>query len=324
MQSQTKGLIIALGSLVVVGILAIFMFFTALKNMGGAQTSGLPIRDYATIDVLTIQGEIGNTSGSSFSAPVYDHRFILRTLDELIANPNSKGLVLFINSPGGAIYETDEVYLKLLEYKQSGRPIYASLGSMAASGGYYLASAADAIVANRNTLTGSIGVIMSSVLDVSGFLEKHGIKVQSLTAGENKGMGSIYEPMTEEQLLIYQNILNEAHEQFIEVVATGRGMTFEEATAVADGRIFSAKQALAANLVDGLGNLDDTIYWMRENYDLWDSEVYYLEPYYSFSFFDLFLSAENMLKSNSTVEEILSLQERINKIGYYSVSPLLQ
>lgn len=109
-------------------------------------------------------------------------------------------MILFVNSPGGGVYESDELYLKIKEYQeQTECPVYAVMGSMAASGGYYISAPADKIVANRNTWTGSIGVTIGTLYDISGLLEQYGVKTETITAGRNKAMGSSVEPMTEEQ-----------------------------------------------------------------------------------------------------------------------------
>lgn len=320
MQSKNQGLLIAIITIVSVFLLSIILFSSILASFSQPESASLP--STKRIDILNIQGEIGASNTGAF-ATTSNHQLILSTLDTLIQDGASKGLILFIESPGGSIYATDEIYLKLLEYKETGRPIYASLGSVAASGGYYLATAADKIICNRNTLTGSIGVIMPSFLDISGFLSKNGIKVQTLTAGKNKGMGNIFEPMTEEQLHIYAELLKEAHEQFIDIVSMGRKLDKEKVRLVADGRIFSAKQALNAQLVDELGTLDDTIALMKEDYDLLDVDVHTLDTLPKRS--ALHLLAQVLQSSTHTeLDTVLALKERLTQMGYYCMSPLIQ
>lgn len=315
MQTKNQGLFIAIITIIAVIVFPIVIFcFIGVGDMDFSSSN--------RIDVLKIQGEIGESTSSMFETPSYDHAAILNALDTLIADDSSKGLILFIESPGGSIYSTDEVYLKLLAYKASGRPIYASLGRVAASGGYYLASAADKIVCNRNTLTGSIGVIMPSFLDISGFLSKNGIKVQTLTAGKNKGMGNMFEPMTNEQLQIYADLLKEAHEQFIDIVATGRKLDKKAVRVVADGRIFSAKQALNVHLVDVIGTLDDAIILMQEDYDLLDADIHYVDTLPKYSAFSLFTKTLQGLSHNE-LDTVLSLKEGLSRMGYYCMSPLV-
>jgi protease-4 len=124
------------------------------------------------------------------------------------------------------------------------------MGPIAASGGYYIAAGADKIYANRNTWTGSIGVISGTYFDVSGFLKKHGIKTTDITSGKNKGMGGYFEPMTDEQRAIIQSVVDESYEQFVSIVAEGRGMDTQTVKVIADGRIYTAKQAKEAGLID--------------------------------------------------------------------------
>lgn len=322
MQNRKVGLIIALSS-----CLACFLLFVILivNLIGGIGRSSISHQSSSLledrIDVLSIEGVIGETTSSMFATSYYDHQFIINSLSTLIDDPSSKGLIVFIDSPGGSVYHTDEIYLKLLEYKSTGRPVYASFGSTAASGGYYIGCAADKIICNRNTLTGSIGVIMQNIIDISGLYEKLGIKVETITAGENKVMGSGYEPLTNEQRTILQSMLDETHVQFIEVVSEGRNLSLEEARKLADGRIYTAKQALENGLVDQLGNFEDTVTIMRESEDLMDLPLNYIEQA-PLSFFDTLLLKLPNLTPKTELSAILELESNINKFGYYCISPL--
>ena len=221
-----------------------------------------PSKSY--IAKIKVVGEIGPASNIFLSSDqAYHHQWTLQTIDTLIGDENNQGIYLWLNTPGGGVYESDELYLKLMEYKEkTGRPIYSYMGKMAASGGYYIAAASDEILANRNTWTGSIGVTLGTMFDVSEFLEKHGIKTETITSGDNKAMGSYYEPLTEEQREIYLSLVNDSYDRFVEIVAEGRGMTNEETRKVADGRIYTAAQALDVGLIDaimGEKEAEDTI-----------------------------------------------------------------
>jgi protease-4 len=225
-----------------------------LGKGGGAQSSGgdfvPPSVKY--VSKMYIVGEIGDYGDEyTSSQQSFHYRYTLDTIDSLIADPNNVGLVLYMNSPGGTVYESDEVYLKVMEYKEkTKRPVYVYMSSMAASGAYYIAAAADRIYANRNTWTGSIGVISGTFFDVSGFLKKHGIKATDIVSGRNKGMGSYFQPMTKEQRAILQSLVDEAYMQFVGIVSAGRGLTVEKTIELADGRIYTATQAKAAGLID--------------------------------------------------------------------------
>lgn len=222
------------------------------------------------IAVLYIEGTIMEGSTDVFGeGSSYNQQYILSQIDAFIHDDFNKGLVVFVDTPGGGIYETDEVYLKLLEYKEkTGCPVYISMGSMAASGGYYISAAGDKIFANRNTLTGSIGVTMGTFYDISDFLDEHGIKTVTMTAGKNKAMGSITEPLSQEQIEIFQSLLNESYNQFVEVIAKGRNMELDDVKEIADGRLYSAKQAKNLGLVDNIGTLGDAIDEIKSDYEL--------------------------------------------------------
>ena len=207
------------------------------------------------IAVLDIVGTMSENDGYT-----YDQQFLLDSLDEIMADENNHGLILHIDSPGGAVYQIDELYLKIMEYKAiTGRPIYAAVESYAASGGYYVACAADAIYANRNAITGSIGVIMGEFLNVGELLDKLGVEVTYIATGANKAMGNSYEPLTEEQKAIYREICEESFDQFIGVIVEGRHMDEQTVRALADGRIYTARQALQNGMIDGIESFDDTL-----------------------------------------------------------------
>lgn len=222
------------------------------------------------IGVLYVEGEIGSSGGT------YDHQYALDAVGGMMDNRYNRGLMLFVNTPGGGVYESDELYLKIKEYQETtGRPVYAYFASQATSGGYYISACADKIAANRNCWTGSIGVTIGTLYDISGLLEKYGIKTETITSGANKAMGSGTDPMTAEQRQIFQSLVDEAYEQFVSIVADGRGLDKEYVKKIADGRIYTASQAEDIKLIDDIVNTyDDAIDDMMEEYSLFDCEVY--------------------------------------------------
>ena len=226
-----------------------------------------PNNDHITI--LHVEGTIQPESYGSYE---YSQDWTMEKIEEARLDDNNKGLILFINTPGGTVYETDEVYLELLEYKDAGKPYYVAMGSQATSGGYYMAAPADKIYANRNCWTGSIGVTLGTFYDISGLLDKYGIETETITSGDNKAMGSSVEPMTKEQKEIFQSLVDEAYEQFVGIVADGRNMSVKEVKKLADGRIYTAQQALDNGLIDEIGTLEDTVSAMMADYDLHDCE----------------------------------------------------
>lgn len=223
---------------------------------GDGETINLPKQDF--IGVLNIVGEIGANSSTSslYGTSGYDHEMYMNYVEQMKNSGFNKGIFLYIDSPGGAVYQTDELYQKLLEYKEeTGRPIWAYYASEACSGGYYISMAADRIYANRNAWTGSIGVIVS-LLNCKGLYDKLGIKEIDITSGKNKAMGSMGLELTKEQQDILQSLVDEAYDQFVGIVATGREMDETKVRTLADGRIYSAKQALEAGLIDEIEGLE--------------------------------------------------------------------
>lgn len=194
----------------------------------------------------------------------YNQEWLLNTIEDLENDANNVGIMLVIDSPGGTVYEADEAYLALRKYKNSGKEIWAYFKSMAASGGYYIACAADSIYANRNTLTGSIGVIFGPTFDATGLLEKIGVKSENFASGKNKGMLSFNSPVTDEQSAIMQALVDEAYEQFVTIVSQGRKMPLSEVKALADGRPYTANQAKKNGLIDNVGTLENAEDRMKE------------------------------------------------------------
>jgi len=227
------------------------------------------------IATVYVQGAIMSGQANSFGMPVgYQHEWTLDKIDELIGDPNNKGLIVFVDSPGGGVYESDELYLKLKDYQDStNRPVYSVMGSMAASGGYYISAPANKIIANRNTWTGSIGVTIGTLYDISGLLDRYGVKTQTITAGRNKAMGSSVMPLTDEQRNILQSMVDEAYDQFTGIVSEERGIDIQTVRTLADGRIYTAKQALKLGLVDSIGTFDEAVADMKKTYDLNDCDV---------------------------------------------------
>ncbi|MGI5174536.1 signal peptide peptidase SppA [Treponema sp. OMZ 840] len=205
--------------------------------------SSFKFNDY--IAVVYIEGVIQDRNES------YNQEWLLDTIDELIRDAKNRGILLYIDSPGGGVYQSDEVYIALQNYKNiTENPVWAYMGPLAASGGYYIACAADTIYANRNTLTGSIGVISATSLDLTELMAKYGIKMTTVTAGKNKNMFNINSPLTEEHRAIMQSVADEAYDQFTSIVAESRDMNISKVRRLADGRIYTAQQAKKHGLID--------------------------------------------------------------------------
>lgn len=169
-----------------------------------------------------------------------------------------RAVVLRVESPGGAVTPSQEIYRELLRLREK-KPLVASLGEVAASGGYYIASACSTIVANPGTITGSIGVVMGTLYNVQGLLEKLGVKGTIVKSGAYKDIGSPIRDLTDEERLILESMLDNVHKQFIAAVAAGRKMDEAVVQTLADGRIYSGEQAQGVGLVDQLGSFQDAI-----------------------------------------------------------------
>jgi protease-4 len=190
---------------------------------------------------------------------ILDAADTLEELKKYKENPSVKAILIRINSPGGAVVPSQEIYEEIQKIrKETGKKIIISMGTLAASGGYYIASASDRIVANPGTLTGSIGVIME-LMNVEGLFKKVGLESVVIKSGLRKDVGSPFRSMTKEERAYLQSVMDDVHLQFIEAVVKGRGLKKEEVTALADGRVFTGKQALEYKLVDELGDLEDAI-----------------------------------------------------------------
>jgi len=168
-----------------------------------------------------------------------------------------KAVVLRIESPGGSAAASQEIAAEILRFKEeTGKPVVVSMGDVAASGGYYISAYADRIVANPATLTGSIGVI-SELIYIEGLLEKLGLEMEIIKAGEHKDMG--IRPLTDEERQIMQAITDELYEQFVGAVADGRNLSPETVRNLATGQLYTGGQALKLGLVDELGGLDRAV-----------------------------------------------------------------
>lgn len=318
-KKQLISLIIAVLCFVFVGASNVLVRHVADSSLlSSIEDLDSPMSEY--IGIVNVSGTImpNDSSSSLFGTAGYDHNYLMNSVDEMMNDDLNVGIFLNLDTPGGTVYEADELYLKLMEYKETtGRPIYAYMNSYAASGGYYLAMAADEIYANRNTVTGSIGVIVSTY-DMSGLYEKLGIKEVNIASGENKSMGSTGTAMTEEQLAIYQAYVDETYEQFVDVIEKGRGMDEATVKSLADGRIYTAQQALELNLIDGICGYEDYTDTVLEKFD---NGVFYYEPANeSLTYFSSLFSKLSSLvpKSDSQVLKELAESTESGVLMYYA------
>lgn len=260
----------------VVFTLAFFILFVrvpaALLKSDDASEVGHTFSDY--IAVIDVDGEMSDSSSSS-----YNHGWIINIINELVDDSNNEALLIRVNTPGGSVYYSDELYNKILEYKkETKRPVYIYMQDMAASGGYYISAPADKIYANRNCWTGSIGVTTGTMVNVKGLLDKLGIKAEAITSGRNKAMGSSTQEMTAEQRAILQSLIDESYDRFVDIVAKGRKLNRDKVKELADGRIYTATQAKNLGLIDEICSEEDAMSDIEKASGLGKTNYLYLTP----------------------------------------------
>lgn len=255
-------------------------FLTSFDSMLGTQDFAyenvVEPGDFANrIAHLTVSGVIQDVGEPSVWETVeYNHQAFMRQLDAILADDTVQAVLLSVDSPGGGVIESAEIHEKLVQIKEEKQiPIYVSMGSMAASGGYYISAPADKIFAQRETITGSIGVIMQS-LNYSKLAEKVGIEFETIKSGEHKDMFGGNRPSTAEEKAMLQEMIDESYEVFVDIIEQGRGMSEANVKKVADGRILGGSQALKAGLVDEIGNENAALHALRTEHGLEDAELF--------------------------------------------------
>jgi len=245
--------------IIVVVVVVVFILVVAL--LAGAVFLAAVFSESAPegdrVAVIYLNGTIEEGQSSYFSEGITP-RFVRKQLDRAAADPDIKGVVLRINSPGGSIAASQEIASMIKEFR---KPLVVSMGDMAASGGYYISAPARGIVAQPGTMTGSIGVIIQ-VMNMEGLYEMIGIEVETIKSGRHKDM--LDRQMTSEERELLQTMCDEAYEQFILAVAEGRGLDPETVRELATGEVYLGSQALELGLVDRLGGIDEAIAYLAE------------------------------------------------------------
>ena len=222
-----------------------------------SETKGIKTKEF--IAALYVTGTIEEANST------YNQSWLLSTINQLTSDNNNVAIAMYVNSPGGAVYQADEVYFALKDYVAKGKKLYVYMGPLAASGGYYISCPANKIYANRNTLTGSIGVISGELIDATELLDTIGIKIEAIHSGRNKLMGNFFEPITKEQEDILQSVSDECYDQFVSIVATDRKLSEKHVRELADGRVYTALQAQKLKLIDEIGTWDGMIEELRNH-----------------------------------------------------------
>ncbi|MGG3625890.1 signal peptide peptidase SppA [Bacillus gobiensis] len=269
-------LAIALGVFLISAMMSLFMAIFEFSSsdlaadLGNEYTENV-IEEGAVdskIAVLEVNGTIqdtGSDGGGLLDSSGYNHRGFLKMLDQAKEDSSIKGILLRVNSPGGGVVESAELHKKLEEIKaETKKPIYVSMGTMAASGGYYISTSADKIFAAPDTMTGSLGVIMQGT-NYAELADRFGIKFDTVKSGEYKDIMSPSKEMTKGDREILQKIVNNAYEGFVDVIENGRNLPEDQVKKIADGRIYDGRQAKDLNLVDELGYYEDAIAAMKKD-----------------------------------------------------------
>lgn len=278
----TKGLIIG-------GIMLLVFYLFILGTFYVVSDEGISIHG-ASVGVVEINGAISESKS------------ILENIIEFRDNPKIRAILLRIDSPGGAVGPTQEVYREVLRTIEI-KPVVVSMGGTCASGGYYIAAAASRIVANPGTLTGSIGVVME-FLNVEGLFEWVGLKSRVIKSGEYKDIGNYDRKMTPKEEKLLQDVVDNVHEQFVQAISRGRNIPAEEVAMLADGRIFTGEQAKALNLVDELGNFQDAVLVAAQLAGIEGKPEIYWPKKRKSNYLDLFLEEFSTRFVNSVLDKI--------------------
>ena len=245
---------------VIIGLLFISLvlrFFSLDESKDVSGASGITSVSKPAVALLSIIGPIRGSNASDFvPSGIEGIRF---SLEKLAKNKSVKALVLRINSPGGTVGASQELFEAVMQFRENTKkPVVVSILDVGASGAYWVALAADKIIANPGSMVGSLGVITQS-LDLSQIQERYGINTRTFKAGEHKDLLNPWREMSGEEEEIIQEMLDDVHAQFIDQLRQSRGLSKKRAARVADGRIFTGRQAIKAGLVDELGSLSYAI-----------------------------------------------------------------
>lgn len=231
--------------------------------------------EFNKIAVFDVDGVIQDTGETTplMSSGGYNHRAFMDKLQMAKEDRDIKGIVIHVNSPGGGVVESAEIYDKIKEIqKDTKKPVYVSMGSMAASGGYYISAPANKIYASPETMTGSLGVIMQGY-NYEKLAKKYGVEFVTIKSGPYKDIMSPNREMTEEERKILQTMINNSYNQFVKIIADGRDMTEDQVRKLADGRIYDGRQAKEVNLIDEFGHLEDVTDAMKKEINSPDAQV---------------------------------------------------
>ncbi|MFZ5376093.1 MAG: signal peptide peptidase SppA [Patescibacteria group bacterium] len=268
-----KGLTAIVGSFVVVFALYVALLLAVLpaNTSGPMSFPSKPIKSGSldqTVAVVNLTGVIAypDSNGGLMASTGIDASRVIALLKQLEEDDNVKGVLLNVNSPGGGVVASDDIYQQVAELAAK-KVVIARFSDVAASGGYYISAPADKIVANPATLTGSIGVI-AQLPQYSELMKKVGVEMRVFKSSDYKDIGSPFREMNEDERKIFQGIISDSYEQFVKAVAVGRRMDESKVRALADGRVYTGKQAEQNGLIDGFANQDQALEMIQQMADL--------------------------------------------------------
>ncbi len=262
-------------TIVLLSILGFIILAIILASSNTTSYTGI-----GNVALIPVEGVITSNGASYLGSPTASSQDIVNYIEQANENPSIKVILIEINSPGGSAVASDEIGTAI---KKSEKPVISYIREVGASGGYWIASSTDHIIANKMAMTGSIGVI-SSYLEFSGLMEQYGVSYERLVAGEHKDMGTPLKKLTDRERAIFQSKLDLIHDFFIEEIATNRNMPESKVRSLATGEIYLGVEALKLGLVDQTGDKDAVDSYIMEQYEM-DSVnyiVYKKQP----SFFD--------------------------------------
>lgn len=267
-----------LGGLVALGLIGLavvsVVLLVVLGSTGGVAGGAAPVvyeEEYVSgegsnkVAVIPVQGAIASADSSLGGAqPTVTPEGLADALAQAADDEGVRAVVLEVNSPGGGVTASDEMHQSIVDFKKNTeKPVVVSMGDTAASGGYYISTAADEIVANETTLTGSLGVIFQ-LNNFEELADKYGYKQVVIKSGEFKDIGNAFRQITPEEREIFQSLVDESYAEFVDVISSGRGIPEDRVREIADGRIYSGQRAKELGLVDSFGGLDEASAEARE------------------------------------------------------------
>jgi protease-4 len=230
------------------------MTFNAIGQMAGETTVPM-IGAGDAVALIDLSGTITSGQSQPISSTLITPSLVNELLEQAENLEQVKAVVIRVNSPGGSVVASDEIYHMLLDFD---KPVVIYMGELAASGGFYISCAGDYVYAHRDTLTGSIGVI-SQFINAEEFLNKYGIEAVVITSGPHKDMGSLFRGMTDEEQKIWNDMIDQIYGDFVQIVADARELPEETVRELADGRVYTGQQALENGLIDAVGLTNDAI-----------------------------------------------------------------